>query len=128
MSSRLFFLTPRTLHFFFDRHFINWFTSISIIVVVGEDIKDKDTCYKDEEDPNGTSILVNKHKLTEYTAYMLYGVYHIVMVAIMLNMLIAMMSNTLSRIQVGCHGHHHAIMLKMLIAMMSTTLSRIQVG
>ena len=53
-------------------------------------------------------ILVNKHKLTEYTAYMLYGVYHIVMVAIMLNMLIAMMSNTLSRIQVGCHGRNHA--------------------
>ena len=30
------------------------------------------------------------------------------MVAIMLTMLIATMSNTLSRIQVGCHGRNHA--------------------
>ena len=42
-----------------------------------------------------------KHSFTEGTAYMLYGLYHIVMVIIMLNMLIAMMSNTLSRIQVS---------------------------
>ena len=71
-----------------------------VFLLVGENVKEKSMCYKDEEDAG--EILVNKHKLTEYTAYMLYGVYHIVMVAIMLNMLIAMMSNTLSRIQVGC--------------------------
>ena len=63
------------------------------------------SCYMDEDD----KIIVNKHTLTEYTAYTLYGIYHIVMVAIMLNMLIAMMSNTLSRIQVGCHAQRHDV-------------------
>ena len=51
--------------------------------------------------PETEDLEVNKHTLTEQVAYVLYGVYHIIVVAIMLNMLIAMMSNTLSRIQVS---------------------------
>ena len=41
-----------------------------------------------------------KHRLTEVTGYTLYAVYHIVAIIILVNALIALMSNTLSRVQV----------------------------
>ena len=42
----------------------------------------------------------SEHNFTEAVGFTIYGVYHIVAIIILLNMLIALMSNTLSRIQV----------------------------
>ena len=41
-----------------------------------------------------------KHRLTEATGYTMRAVYHIVAIIILVNALIALMSNTLSRVQV----------------------------
>ncbi len=43
---------------------------------------------------------VNKHQLTEAVGFILYGIYHLILVLMLLNMLIAIMSNTFYRIQV----------------------------
>ncbi len=45
----------------------------------------------------------NAHGFTEFMGSMLYGLYHLIMVIILLNMLIAMMSNTFTIIAVSCH-------------------------
>ena len=42
-----------------------------------------------------------KHRLTEVTGYTLYALYHIVAIIILVNALIALMSNTLSKVQVS---------------------------
>ena len=43
---------------------------------------------------------VASHKFTEGTGYFLWGLYHLLMVATLLNMLIGLMANTLNHIQV----------------------------
>lgn len=46
----------------------------------------------------------SRHVLSEATGYTLYAVYHIVTIIILVNALIALMSNTLSKVQVR-RGH-----------------------
>ena len=74
-----------------------WNIVLRLKTVIFSEISMEIFCYNDTLDGDFEQ---NKHRLTEVVAYTLYGVYHIIMVTIMLNMLIAMMSNTLSRIQV----------------------------
>ena len=53
--------------------------------------------------PNNTKVCyynTTKHSLTEGTGYTLYGMYHIVAIIVLVNVLIALMSNTLSKVQV----------------------------
>ena len=45
-----------------------------------------------------------EHVLTENMGFVLYGLFHLVMLTTMLNMLIGMMGNTLGRIQVSRGG------------------------
>ena len=53
--------------------------------------------------PNGTAMCYHNtthHTLTEGIGYTLYGIYHLVAIIVLVNALIALMSNTLSRVQV----------------------------
>ena len=64
--------------------------------------------------PNETMVCyhnTSRHSITEGTGYTLYALYHIVAIIVLVNALIALMSNTLSRVQVretnfmpGPHG------------------------
>ena len=63
------------------------------------DLVVKNTCSPPNE---GTKCFnTTKHRLTEATGYTMFAVYHIVAIIILVNALIALMSNTLSRVQVG---------------------------
>ena len=53
--------------------------------------------------PNETMVCyqnTSSHSITEGTGYTLYALYHIVAIIVLVNALIALMSNTLSRVQV----------------------------
>ena len=61
------------------------------------DVVVTNVCFNDTEMP---CMDVNKHAITEGTGYFLYGLYHLIMVVVLLNMLIALMANVLTKIQV----------------------------
>ena len=63
-------------------------------VVVDNTCDDLDLRY------NTTCDAVSSHQFTEGTGYFLWGLYHLLMVATLLNMLIGLMANTLNHIQV----------------------------
>ena len=48
---------------------------------------------------NTTVLVVNKHKFTEGCGYILFGIYNVVAIIILLNMLIAMMSTSFMNVQ-----------------------------
>lgn len=49
---------------------------------------------------NSTHPVFNKHKFTEGIGYALFSIYHIITVIVLLNLLIAMMSDTYQKVQV----------------------------
>lgn len=49
---------------------------------------------------NSTHPVFNKHKFTEGIGYTLFSIYHIITVIVLLNLLIAMMSDTYQKVQV----------------------------
>ena len=60
--------------------------------------------YK-KEIGNETVTVQNKHKVTEGIGFFLYGFYEVVTMIILLNLLIAMMSNTYTKIEVRSHSY-----------------------
>lgn len=46
---------------------------------------------------------LHTHRFNEILGYCIYGVYHITVVVVLLNMLIAMMANSYNNIEVGEH-------------------------
>ena len=52
------------------------------------------------QDPEAQCFETADHEFTEGVGYMIYGLYHILVMLVLLNMLIALMSNTFSRVQV----------------------------
>ena len=58
-------------------------------VVVTNQCPEPNPCYNTSE-----------HQFTEAVGFSIYGMYHIIVIIILLNMLIALMSNTFSRIKV----------------------------
>lgn len=50
------------------------------------------------------SVVIDiNHKFIENTGYVLYGVYNIIMVVVLLNMLIAMFNSSFQEIEVQCY-------------------------
>ena len=51
---------------------------------------------------NSTShLVISSHRPTELIGYILYGAYHITVIIVLLNMLIAMMANSYNNIEVS---------------------------
>ena len=62
------------------------------------DVVVQNVCPANEMEP---CFNTTKHILTEATGYTLYVLYHLVAIIILVNALIALMSNTLSMVQVN---------------------------
>jgi hypothetical protein len=72
-----------------------------VMVIVGNTCSNStESCYP-----------YNKHTYTHGVALFLYGMFHIIIVVIMLNMVIATMSNTLNQTQVRVLTHFLMIYL-----------------